>query len=96
MVSSTSSAITVKLKGVLIPINVSPVLQDLPISGTYTVPAGKTFYFGLLREAHDCSGNINIAGFVDSIKGGKAGIMTAGQTLTNNTDCLMVLNGYLR
>lgn len=96
VITSTSTTNPVKMKGFLIPASVSVILQNMGIGGTYTVPAGKTFYFGLLKTADNCSGDTNIDGFADTIGGGGSGVMEAGQILTNNTNCTLVLNGYLR
>lgn len=96
VIRSTSTTATVKLKGFLLPTNVNVVIENLGIGASYSVPAGKTLYFRLIKTASGCSGSTNIDGFVDTIGAGDVGVMTEGQALTNNTDCVLVLNGYLR
>ncbi|MBI4678809.1 MAG: hypothetical protein HY748_14620 [Elusimicrobia bacterium] len=96
VVKSTSAAITHKnIRGVLAPVDVNVVLQDLSASGGfYTIPAGVNFYFNLEKTQKNCTGTVNLGAFTSAnIEGG---MLQAGQTITNNTDCILTLNGYLK
>lgn len=96
VVVSTSATVSIKVKGFLLPTSATVVLQDMAIGGSYTVPAGKNFFFRLLKTIDGCAGSTNINGFVDTIGGGDVGMMSEGQMITNNTNCVLVLNGYLK
>lgn len=96
VIASTATTLAATIRAVLVPAVVTVILQDLGIGGSYTVPAGKTLYFGTIAAAYQCSGTMNIGGFVSATNAGQGGILNAGQSLTNNTNCVMTLNGYLR
>ncbi|MDE1977132.1 MAG: hypothetical protein KGI84_07735 [Elusimicrobia bacterium] len=100
VVSSTSTSISLGMRGVLVPPVVQVVVQDLAAGGSYTVPAGKTFFFEAVAPSPNssCTGTVAINGISVSsnfnrISGGMA---LAGQNVNNNTTCTVTLDGYLK
>ena len=100
VVSSTSTSVSLTLRGVLVPATVQIVVQDLSAGGSYIVPAGKNLYFEAIagQQQTGCSGPIAINGVsltlgYTSLVGG---IALSGQSITNNSNCLTTLDGYLK
>ncbi len=100
VLSSTSTTLSFILRGVLIPGVVQAVVQDLAAGGSYTVPSGKTFYFELqtTMASGACTGTMAIngvsigSGFTTNV----GGIALSGQSVQNNSNCTMTLDGYLK
>lgn len=95
VIASTGAVLTHKIRGFLTPATVTVVLQDLAASGSFTVPAGKTLFFGIHGTNTSCAGNFSINGFLTS-ESSTGGMLNAGESVTNSKACIATLNGYLK
>ena len=98
VISSTGTQISFGVRGVLVPASVPVVVQDVGMGGNYTNSSSSDLYFGMLATQAACAGNVNIGGFTTaiSVSKGQGGVLLAGQAVTNNTNCMLTLDGYLR
>ncbi|MDE1977133.1 MAG: hypothetical protein KGI84_07740 [Elusimicrobia bacterium] len=106
--ASSLSTTTYDLNGFLVPATVTAVIQDIAPGGTYTVPAGKTFYLMPGSSFQGCySGgsillNLTIGGIsMTTHWGGNtelSGVAGSGQTITNSSPslCAVTIDGYLK
>ena len=95
VITSTASNISIVVQGVLVSNRVTVVLQDISPSGTYTNSSSSDLYFGLFPSQKICTGSVNVGGFIWPGPGA-GGQLAAGQTVTNNTNCTVTLDGYLK